>query len=517
MDPLMKCLLIFILATTISLKAHALRIQILHTNDLHSFFEGSRAGKGGYARLKTIVDELKREALSQDVPTLFLDGGDFGEGTSFYMADEGADSLRMLDQLGIDAAVLGNHDYMQGGKGLAKQIEKAKLKAKILSANLSGEWAMGLRGKIPSMVFYQKAGIKIGVFGLSTAEPHFQYPILNPGVIFAPYLAVPPMELYARAKKADFLIALTHIGFPMDKFIVKNSKEIDLVVGGHTHIRLAKPFMQKNLNGKEIPILQAGSNAMGVGQLIIEFDPKTKKHQFISYKIHNAGIEVPFDPETVEKIEEAKVHRAQYFKRDMEEVIGESHFPLNGGSGHTRITCWGTHLANMTREITKANIGLHIANFEGELIPAGPIRYLDMVDNFPHFRNFGDGGWDIVVVKLNGFLLYSMFEALGRIDGHLGMHFAGVNMPAKLSKKGHIYRIGGNKVNLLKSYSIAFPSEVIFAIEKVLPWLKGVLYHGRVYTGLRYWTELEKYIKTHSPMKCIDGELKEIEVSESEN
>ncbi len=513
----MKKLLFAILVTAIPFNALALKIQILHTNDLHSFFEGTRAGKGGYARLKTIVDELKREALSQDVPTLFLDGGDFGEGTSFYMADEGADSLRMLDQLGIDAAVLGNHDYMQGGKGLAKQIEKAKLKAKILSANLGGEWAMGLRGKIPSIVFYQKAGIKIGVFGLSTAEPHFQYPILNPGVIFAPYLAVPPMELYARAKKADFLIALTHIGFPMDKFIVKNSKEIDLVVGGHTHIRLAKPFMQKNLNGKEIPILQAGSNAMGVGQLIIEFDPKTKKHQFISYKIHNADIEVPFDPETVEKIEEAKVRRAQYFKRDMEEVIGESHFPLNGGSGHTRITCWGTHLANMTKEITKTDIGLHIANFEGELIPAGPIRYLDMVDNFPHFRNFGDGGWDIVVVKLNGFLLYSMFEALGRIDGHLGMHFAGVNMPAKLAKKGHVYRIGGNKVNLLKSYSIAFPSEVTFAIEKMLPWLKGVLYHGRVYTGLRYWTELEKYIKTHSPMKCIDGELKEIEVSESEN
>lgn len=510
----MNRILLALLFSVLTHEALAVRIQILHTNDLHSFFEGSRAGRGGYARLKTIVNELKKEALAQDIPTLFLDGGDFGEGTSFYMADEGADSLRMLDELGIDAAVLGNHDYMQGGKGLARQMEKAQLKAKILSANLSGEWAMGLKGKIPSMAFYKKSGIRIGVFGLSTAEPHFQYPILNPGVIFAPYLAVPPMELYSKMKKVDFLIALTHIGFPMDKFIVKNSREIDLVVGGHTHDRLTKPFMQKNARGKEIPILQAGSNAMGVGQLIIEFDPKTKKHQFVSYKIHNAGIEVPYDPELLLKIEEAKIHREEYFKRDMEEVIGESNFPLNGGSGHTKITCWGTHLANMTREITKANIGLHIANFEGELIPAGPIRYLDMVDNFPHFRNFGDGGWDIVVVKLNGFLLYSMFEALGRIDGHLGMHFAGVNMPAGLTKKGHVYRIGDNKINLLKSYTMAFPSEVIFAIEKVLPWLKGVLYHGRVYTGLRYWTELEKYIKTHSPMKCIDGELKEIDVIE---
>lgn len=507
----MKLALILLFGSFLSVNASPIRIQLLHTNDLHSFFEGNRSGKGGYARIKTIVNELKKEAELAGVPTLFLDGGDFGEGTSFYMADEGADSLRMLDELGIEAAVLGNHDYMQGGKGLAKQIEKANLKAKILSANLGGEWAMGLRGKIPSMAFFKKAGIKVGVFGLSTAEPHFQYPILNPGVIFAPYLAVPPMEIYARVKKVDFLIALTHIGLSMDKFIVKNSKDIDLVVGGHTHDRLEKPLLQKNRKGREIPILQAGSNAMGIGQLIIEFDPKTKKHEFISYKIHNAGIEIPYDPDLLEKIEEAKIHRAEYFNRNMDEIIGESKFTLNGGTGHTKITCWGMHLANMTKEITKADIGLHIANFEGEAIPAGPIRYVDIVDNFPHFRNFGDGGWDVVVVKLNGALLYTMFETLGRINGHLGMHFAGVNMPWTLTKKGHIYRIGGNKVNLLKSYTMAFPSEVIFAIEKVLPWLKGVLYHGRVYTGVRYWAELEKYIKTHSPMKCIDGELNEIE------
>ena len=71
------CLLVLFIYTT---SAQAMRLQLLHTNDLHSFFEGTRDGLGGYARLKTLVDQLKAKAKAQSIPTLFLDGGDFAEG-----------------------------------------------------------------------------------------------------------------------------------------------------------------------------------------------------------------------------------------------------------------------------------------------------------------------------------------------------------------------------------------------------------------------------------------------------
>ncbi|MBY0516662.1 MAG: metallophosphoesterase [Bacteriovoracaceae bacterium] len=496
---LLLCLLL------LPFEAFALRLQLLHTNDLHSYFDGTRNGKGGYAKIKALADSLKAKAKETGMKTLFVDGGDFGEGTSFFMANNGVDALQMIDALGIQVTVLGNHDYMQGGRELAKQMEAANLKAKIVSANLRGEWLMGLRGKIPDMVTINYEGVKIGIFGLSTAEAHYQYPILNTGLILPPATLLPAMELKAKLKKVDFLMALTHIGFAKDVEIVKKSKRIDLVVGGHSHTRLEDPILAKNKNGEDIPVLQTGANSLALGEMIIDIDPVTKKHQFISYKLHDITADIPDDKGVRDLVEIAKVHREDYFKRAMDEVIGESKFTLHGsvdGIAKSTTSCWGSHLAKMTHESVKADVGLHVANFEGEQIPAGPIRYVDMIDNFPHFREFNDGGWEIVTIKLNGFLLKKIFEFAAKAPGQFGLNFSGVDMPKNGMESGFDFKINGKKINPLKDYRLAMPSEVIYAVESTIPWLKGILYTGRRYTGVKYWEKLEDYIRVNSPLRC---------------
>ncbi len=110
------------LALSASTASFSKVIQIIHTNDLHSYFQGTRGGIGGYAQLKTVIDELKRDATSKGIPSLYLDAGDFGEGSSFYFSNQGVDSLRALDMLGVDVTVLGNHDFILGGKQLRNQI-----------------------------------------------------------------------------------------------------------------------------------------------------------------------------------------------------------------------------------------------------------------------------------------------------------------------------------------------------------------------------------------------------------
>ncbi len=90
--------ILVLLLITIS-NAEARLVQIIHTNDLHSYFAGTRGGMGGYARLKTLVDELKEKASRQGIPSMYLDGGDFGEGSSYYFSNQGVDSLRALDLL----------------------------------------------------------------------------------------------------------------------------------------------------------------------------------------------------------------------------------------------------------------------------------------------------------------------------------------------------------------------------------------------------------------------------------
>lgn len=68
----------------------AKRVQILHLNDLHSFFAGTRTGKGGYAKLKTKIMELRSKAKSLGMRTLHLDAGDFGEGSVFFSLMKGS-------------------------------------------------------------------------------------------------------------------------------------------------------------------------------------------------------------------------------------------------------------------------------------------------------------------------------------------------------------------------------------------------------------------------------------------
>ncbi len=73
------------LTLAVSTPISAKVIQILHTNDLHSYFQGTRGGMGGYAQLKVVIDRLKQEATEKGIPTLYLDAGDFGEGSSFCL------------------------------------------------------------------------------------------------------------------------------------------------------------------------------------------------------------------------------------------------------------------------------------------------------------------------------------------------------------------------------------------------------------------------------------------------
>ena len=153
--------IICLLLCTFSVASHAKLLHIIHTNDLHSYFTGYADGRGGYARIKAKIDELKNEDKKKNISTLILDAGDFSDGTSFYLTNEGANSLQALDIFQTEVAVVGNHDFLLGGKALANQIRRANVKTKIVSANLVPTPAMGLSGLVQPYADIEKDGIKI--------------------------------------------------------------------------------------------------------------------------------------------------------------------------------------------------------------------------------------------------------------------------------------------------------------------------------------------------------------------
>lgn len=504
-----------LLALSLSPVTSAKVIQIIHTNDLHSFFMGTRGGFGGYARLKKVIDELKREATSKGIPSIYLDGGDFGEGSSFYFSNQGLDSLRALDILGVDVTVLGNHDYILGGKILKKQMEEAGLKATLLSANTRGKSLMGLSKLMPDFKDIMIDDMKVRIFGLTTSEIHYQYPFRPLGFISSPHKAGIKMAEKAQRENVDYLIALTHIGVDADKELVKKSRSIDLVVGGHSHTKLKEPVYQTNLTGRTVPIVQAGAHSMHVGSILIDLQPKGHS-KIIDYRMYDITKDLPEDQDMREFVGTAYTNREQYFGRQWDEVIGFSNIKLSGihnGRENGHKTCWSKHVARLTRVSADTDLGLQFDTFQGEEIPPGPITFGDIVDNFPHFRTWGDKGWNIARARVSGFLLKKILKLLSNsvgltvtIDGvqakdETGRGYVGWNPDEHRPSEA---RVNGEPIRSLRYYTIALPSEVPFAMEKMFNVLTGVLLHDLEYLeDKNYWPLLEDYIRNNSPIRCL--------------
>jgi 2',3'-cyclic-nucleotide 2'-phosphodiesterase (5'-nucleotidase family) len=512
----MKKLLLFsLLLASVS---EAKLLTIIHTNDLHSYFIGYQDGRGGYARVKSKIDELKAESQSKGIDTLILDGGDFGEGTSFFLSNDGSDTIKALEIFGTEASVLGNHDYMQGGNILAQQITKANVKTKIISANLIQTPEMGLQDLIKPYADFEKSGIKIRVIGLSTMEPHFQYAI-SPGLIDDPIKHAIQQSEQAKKDGRDLVIALTHLGVMFDRMIVQNTKHIDLVVGGHSHTRLDEALYQKNDNKKPVPIVQAASHGLVVGKILIDYkDDGTM--QIVEYKLFDIKAPMPEEQQMVNFVEQAKEHRNALFGGRFDDVIGYSDIKLSGyEDGHAVLkkTCWGEHMARIAAQSSKADIGVHMAFFEGMMIPPGPIKLGDLVDNFPHIRRIGDMGWEISSFEISGKNLIKLLKGILAIKNQMGFSFHGldynyVRLPENVPYVGGVtyswaLKINGKRIDKNKKYRIAFPNEVAHAVRLSLPDKLQKIFPGLEQSGKFFWTEMENYVKVNSPIKCLTREF----------
>jgi 5'-nucleotidase len=470
----------------------AKKLHIIHTNDLHSYFESHPDGRGGYSKLKTKILELKAWGKSLGAETLVLDAGDWGEGTSFYLTEAGVPSLKALEILGIDYSIIGNHDYMFGGNHLAYQMAAAKTSTRFLSANLFATPELNLNSWIKPIIDVKKSNLKIRLIGLSTDEPHFQY-ALRPGKILDPINIARAYDPILKQGRPDAVIAITHIGVKKDVELVSRTKNIDLVVGGHSHTRL--PHMITIINQKEkiVPIVQTGAHGLAVGSLLVDIE--NRQLRTLSYQLHDIESSTIENPDmknyVLNLIEKRNQEFEILFGKKWDELIGMSEIPLSGyQDGRRELTpsCWGQHMARMVRDAAKADVGFHIAAFEGKYIEKGLITFGDLVENFPHVRRMGDPGWEIVRFHLSGMVMKSIRRIIQSQDNSLGINLWPMNI----------------ELNNFKIYTVAMPLEIFISLRASLPKYFFALVPIIEQTGVYYWPIMEKYIRDNSPLKCIN-------------
>jgi len=260
------------------------KVTILHTNDVHSRIEpfpmddGRYPGLGGATARATLIDKIRQ----QEKNVLLLDAGDIFQGTPYFNMFGGEIEFKLMSAMKYDAATIGNHDFDGGIDGLHAQLQHANFPFLISNYDFS-DTIMNQKTK-PYKVF-QKGPIKIGVFGvgieLKGLVPEVLYKntqYLNPIESANKYAAILKNE-----EKCDYVVCLSHLGYkyedktPSDFLLAKNSKHIDLIIGGHTHTLMEKPEEVSNLLNKKVIINQVGFAGIALGRLDVFFDLKSKK------------------------------------------------------------------------------------------------------------------------------------------------------------------------------------------------------------------------------------------------
>ena len=261
-------------------------ITILHTNDVHSHIDafgpedGRNANKGGIARRAALVDSIRKENPN----TLLLDAGDIFQGTPYFNYYGGELEFKLMSMLKYDAATIGNHDFDNGIEGLHAQLPHAKFD--FLSANYDFKNTV-LDGFVDPYKIYVKDGLKIGIFGLGislaglVSKHHYKETnYLNPIEI-----AQDMSRILKEEQHCDLVICLSHLGYYYKQFpdrvsdlsLAKATKNIDLIIGGHTHTFLPKPTVEKNIAGKNVLVNQVGCYGLYLGRIDFYFDEASEK------------------------------------------------------------------------------------------------------------------------------------------------------------------------------------------------------------------------------------------------
>lgn len=256
-------------------------ITILHTNDTHSHLEAfpsthyKYANQGGVARRATLVEQIRQENPN----TLLLDAGDIFQGTPYFNFYGGELEFKLMSMLKYDLATIGNHDFDNGVDGLYKQLPHAKFD--FVSANYDFKNTILDTHVKPYKVFI-KEGIKIGVFGLG-----IELEGLVDNRLYKETKYLDPVEIAQDTSRilkedegCDLVICLSHLGYFFKKSpekisdlnLASKTKNIDLIIGGHTHTFLPKPTITKNSEGENVLINQVGCYGINVGRIDFYFD-----------------------------------------------------------------------------------------------------------------------------------------------------------------------------------------------------------------------------------------------------
>ena len=270
------CLFTF-LPLTAQAKKHK-QLVILHTNDTHSTIlpvnsqlpDTLKAGRGGFLRRIAMLKEERKK----NPDLLYFDSGDFFQGSAYFTMFKGDVEVGLMNQMGIDASTIGNHEFDFGLDNMARVFRMATFP--ILCANYDFTGTV-MEGLTKPYIVIKRNGVKIGVFalcpkleGLVSAKNCVGVKYLDPAKV-----ALETATMLKEKEKCDMVICISHLGWNSnrgedDPYVIQRSRNIDLVLGGHTHTYMEQMEYMDNMDGKPVAVDQNGKHAIFVGRMVVD-------------------------------------------------------------------------------------------------------------------------------------------------------------------------------------------------------------------------------------------------------
>lgn len=508
------------------------QFTVLHLNDTHGHFWKNDKGEYGFAAQKTAIDKVRQEVAAKGGEVLVIHAGDYNTGVPESDMQNAKPDIEGLNMMGIDVAVLGNHEFDFPLQVLDMQQSWAKFP--LISANVFNKKTN--QPLVKPYVTFDKGGLKIAVVGLTTEDTaKLGNPDVTENVIFHDPIetARTTLKTINEKEKPDVRIALTHMGYYFDEKHGMNAPgdvslarrldkgAFDLIVGGHTHDTVCINDEGTGIKAKYTPgeackpdfqngtwIAQAGEWGKFLGRADFEF--KNGKTTLVNYEL------IPINLKQKIKLADGKSEYKLYqdeiaedkavfdhlkkYQDEGDKLLGVKVGEVKGGELEGKREVIRFHQTNLGRliaqsqmERVKADVGIMNSGGIRASIGEGEVTYKNILTVQP-FGNM------IATVDLTGQELidYLNVVALKEVDMGAYPQFAGISMTVdRTAKQVSDVKIGGQPLDLAKKYKVSIP-DYCAAGGDGYPVMKT--HPSYVNTGFIDAEMLKKFFEENSPI-----------------
>ena len=424
---------------------------ILFTNDFHSQIEPLskqetyNADRGGIKRIKALVDSVRMA----EPAVLLADAGDFVQGTYYFSLLNGEVEMMAMEELGYDVRTIGNHEFDKKMTVLGDMFSLSS-SVPVVASNYDFSQT-SLATNVRNSIILETGNVKVGFIGLNVRLQNLVDPTACEGVKWQNAINVADEEAKKlRDQGADMVIALSHLGYEKtdevyyDRGIAKNTRHIDMIIGGHSHTFLNYPEYVTNQEGEKVLITQTGSKGICLGYAKIKLDDNGNPsftYKLIPVKNH---LDKKLDPDFSNMIDTYSAA----VTAEMEKVIGTCPEAIRKGTPESPLgNLTADALVWMAQEYydVKADVALYNTGGIRAEISAGDLTVGDVYAVYP-FDNV------LSVATLSGKDLKTLFDYVASSGG------LPINKEVKMvisGKKVKSVTVNGETIKDNQTYTVA--------------------------------------------------------------